>query len=76
MRKFVLALVPVVALVALPQSASALKQSTAVGAGVGVVAGAAVAGPVGAVVGGVTGGYVGSKYRTRRVVRHRHYRHR
>ena len=65
--------ISLMAMVAVPGTAFALKKSTAVGAGAGAVAGAAVAGPVGAVVGGVAGGYAGSKYhrRSRGLRRHR-----
>lgn len=66
MRKTAIAIASLVALIAVPGTAFALKKSTVVGAGTGAAAGAVVGGPVGAAVGGVAGGVIGSKMHRRR----------
>lgn len=77
MRKLVLAVCALAALVAVPDIAAA-QSSTTLGVGTGAVAGAIVGGPIGAVVGGVAGGFIGAnneprRYRAARSPRYGHY---
>ncbi len=71
MRKHIVGIAALAALLALPNAASA-QRNTLAGAGAGAVAGAIVGGPIGAAVGGIGGAYIGATYGPRRrIVRSR-----